>query len=353
MIAVHPAAAAHPARFPARDTPSGKTRPESARGTARFGNSRTTRKAPYPPLFNPLAPFNLFKLFPFNPLALLALFTLSACRPEPLAIDVPEQPPQLVVFAQIVPDRIMTVLLSETLGALDFDEAQGDTLTDARVNELFVGGATVTVSYAGRTDTLFETADVPGLYASLNTPQTAGVAYTLVAAVPDGRTLTATTTMQPPVRFAEVLPVVTRGLTDTTVRLDYAIEDEPGEQFYLVNVYAGMQGLRPTVDVTDFLGTGGGSPERASVLLSDAAFAGEVFRGKLELPNVAPTDTIAVAVSRIEEGYYDFLGAQRAGDNPLAILLREPITPPTNVEGGLGYFSAAFPTVRVFDLNEY
>jgi len=137
-------------------------------------------------------------------IALFALTLLPSCEPQPIPIALADPPVKLVVASQIIPDRTMLVSLTRTFGTLE-GTAQLDSLTEEFLDQILVQDAVVTVSYQDKTDTLRMVS--PGIYASANTLQTDFGSYTLYAHDPlTGETVTATSVMQPEVRFVRVVP---------------------------------------------------------------------------------------------------------------------------------------------------
>ena len=75
-------------------------------------------------------------------------------------------------------------------------------------------------------------------------------------------------------------------------------------------------------------------------------FNGKTFEGSVDLSYYEPQyaqDTMVVSLSNISEGYYRYLSLrQKVSTNILGLIFGEPINYPTNVQGGLGYFSTHF-----------
>ncbi len=291
----------------------------------------------------------------FISIILLNLFI--GCRPKPLIITLPEDPPQVVVFSQLIPDATITVLLTKTISALKFSEDEGDSLSNDLINTLLVSDAEVTVSYDGKVEELFELA--PGVYSSLGTPTIAGIDYTLRIETVEGEIITSTNRMLEQVGFHEVMPRLvseTRGGTgrrDTSIRLNYKFEDAPEENWYMINVYKRNNGQIDTtnIDINDFFNQGS-NIETQTVLLPDFIFDEQIVEGSFEMEDVSTQDSIVVTLSNINEDYYDFLKLRNSSGNFLSSITREPISYPTNVEGGLGFFNTHFPDVQFFDLTE-
>lgn len=280
----------------------------------------------------------------------LFILLLNACRPDALEIALPEAPAQVVVFSQVIPDQLMTVSLTRTLDALQFSESEGDSLSEDILNNLLVTDATVTVSYRAITDTLLEAG--AGFYVSATTPQFTNEVYTLKVVTPEGESLTATNKMLPIVSFKSIQPEVIQDSTGGEVNVAFEIADLPEKNWYMLNFYKPQEVELSGIDLNSFLG-----PESnlliKTELLNDDAIVNGTLSGTIELPEVSASDSILVSLSNISESYYQFLEIRKNSDNFLTQITKEPLSLPTNVAGGLGFFNTHFPDLRLFDLNEF
>lgn len=286
----------------------------------------------------------------FIPLAFFAAIIFFACRPEPLIITLPEEPQQVVVFSQLIPGQVITVLLTKTISSLAFSEEEGDSLTSDFVDNLLVDSAEVTITFEGETEELVQLA--PGVYASINTPQRAGVEYLLEITTREGVKLTSRSTMLERVGFQNVTPIIKRTAEDTLVTLEYDFIDPPGDNWYMINYYRRARVDTTTFDLNNILSAQTGIATR-TILLTDKIFDNNNPSDLIDMPDVSPTDSIVVTISNINEQYHQFLDLRRRSGNFLTTLTKEPISYPTNIEGGLGFFNTHFPDVKVFDLNDY
>lgn len=288
---------------------------------------------------------------------LLSISSFWSCRPEPLEIDIPIQEPQVVVFSQIIPGEFMTISLTKTISALDFNEEEGDSLNQNLLNNLLETGATVTISYRDITDTLFEipsntTGMGTGVYVSLQTPQYINEEYTLNVTTKEGKKLSSKSLMLPLVEFEEVTPIIKRTSDDTLVTVNFKIVDLPEDNWYMLNFYTNGDGGQQGIDLNSFFNSGSNVLKKTE-LLDDILFNGTTYEGTVELPNVSPTDSLVVTLSNINETYYRFLDIRKTSSNFFTELTKEPISSPTNIEGGLGFFNTHFPDLKFYDLNEY
>jgi len=292
---------------------------------------------------------NIHRVF----LVFLCLF-IAACAPDPIEIQLPEYEPEIVVFSQVIPDAFMTVALTKTIDGLDFNEEAGDTLSQNLLNGLVVTNADVTISYRDQTDTLFELG--LGFYASVFTPSFINETYRLKIVTEDNEVLTSENTMLPIVPFDQATPLVERTDADTLVKFDFRIVDTPGDNWYMINFYTnGQNDTEPDIegiDINNFFESGSNFLKKTE-LISDAAFDGNTFEGTIELPEISQRDSMVVTLSNINEDYFNYLQIRQTSSNFFTELIKEPISLPTNIEGGLGFFNTHFPDVRAFDMNEF
>lgn len=277
---------------------------------------------------------------------------LFSCRPKEIDIDVSPPEPKLVVSSQIIPYQTMLVSLTKSFSALA-EPTQNDTVTATFLEDVLVEDATVTVSYLGITDTLEMIA--PGVYGSVTTLQEEYGTYTLNADDRKGMKITASSVLLPKVSFDTVYPILTKNSSDTIVEIEYSFSDIPlVDNWYVVNYYSKISTdtSRINLDINYFFGRGNNLLVEFD-LLNDQTFSGEKYFSKKKLMIVRPTDTIAVTLSNISEGYFKFLNAYKKSSNLFNQLTGEPIDFPSNVQNGYGYFNTHYPDVRTFDLNTY
>ncbi|MFL5752384.1 MAG: DUF4249 domain-containing protein [Bacteroidia bacterium] len=280
---------------------------------------------------------------------------LAACQPKPIDIDVQPAQPKLVISSQVIPNKIMIVMVTRSFSALSGKGAQdADTVSQNFLNDILVKNALVTVSYLGNTDTLFMLS--AGVYASINTLQYIYGSYTLhVLDVETGLEVSSSTTLLPKVSFDTVYPIVIKDPGDTVVDVYYELSDNTSEEnYYVVNYIKKVNGANsPGIDINQVFSLGSNYFQSYFDLLNDASFNNGKFSTRKRLEKVTRQDSIAVMVSHISKGYYDFLSSFKRSGSFINLLTGEPINYPTNVEGGYGYFNAHYPNTRYFDLKTY
>jgi hypothetical protein len=284
--------------------------------------------------------------------ALLAILFAASCTPEPIDIDIAQAPVKLVVTSQVVPGQIMVVGLTRSFSALS-NGGNADTISDNFLDSVLVENAIVTVDHPGGTDTLYMI--TPGIYASINVLLTNYGIYTLRARdVVMNLEITATTQLMPQVVPDSVTPYFEYLTNDTNLFVHYELTDIPGEEnFYVVNFYRNNNDTGASLDPNTYFAQGQNKLTSFD-LITDTDFDqnGRLVRNR-EMTEVGYNDTIAVTVSHISKGYYEFLTAYKRSGSLINQLTGEPINFPSNVQGGYGYFNAHIPTVRIFELPDY
>ena len=288
-----------------------------------------------------------FKYFLFA--ALAALQSACVLNPKPLDIDIPEPPQRLVISAFAIPPQELAITLTRTFSALLGEDSID--LDNPDVSGLvFVDSALVTLSYAGRTDTLQKL--VPAVFGSITAEQRLNERYFLkVKDFKTGLEIQAETVLLPPVVLDTVYPVVSvlQGLDDTLHTFQYQFKDAPGTENYYVATYTNFnalssQILNPGKSLFNF------NAQQFHVFSDKTTGDGQPITFKPDFDG-ARGDTLAVALSNIPKGYYEFLSAYKRSGNLFSQLIGEPINLPTNVEGGYGYFAMILPKIKVVILE--
>lgn len=224
------------------------------------------------------------------PLAILAFFACNLSKE--VEIELPEYDSQPVVECYLEPGKPFRLLLTRSYA---FFDPFG--LDSSFFQKTLLQGATVTISYNGQTDTLYNTFSFdPSPLKIFNytgdniVPATPGVVYTLGVTLPDnGGNITASTPMLRPVpidsNVVEFNPEV-----DSVARIITYVTDNPGEVNYyrrVLNYYS-----LDSVPEQDFL-----APDR---FLTTSLLA---FGTGYEL---GEGDTVYNTVCHLTEDYYNY-----------------------------------------------
>ena len=279
----------------------------------------------------------------------LIVFGLASCLPDPISIELPAHESKLVLHARVVPDRFMTTIVSQTFDALDFNEEEEDSLGEDLINQLLLQHARVTVAYANNIDTLFQV--TAGVYVSLNTLQITGEEYVLtVYDSTTGRSAIAYNTMLPVVpldSFSVNYEANDQG--GLNARIDIAFTDPNEDNWYTLNVYKRADTTQvDSLDFDNIFDQGQNVEVFKFTLTDDELTAGEQTSGSFTIENVMPGEQFAVTFSNISQSYFDYLAVRSNSQNLIAILTKEPINYPTNVEGGYGFLLTHNPVIKIF-----
>jgi hypothetical protein len=277
----------------------------------------------------------------------------SECRqPKPLDITLPESEKRLVISSVVVPGATIGISVSYSFSALSSrKDSTGNLIFDsATYKEFLAGHALVKILYKGHADTLIKT--VPGIYISTNTLQVDNENYVLD--VFDSTTLlhiTAQSVMLPKIGFDTLYFTKEKTASDTSVSVHFKISDKNrnADDYYMVSYY--------NAEALPFYSQIFNDPNPKKFheveIYNDKNVNQDheiIIDKPLHLPN--QNDFIIVEMAHISREYYDFLSAYKNDYALVYQLLGEPVTLPTNIMGGYGFFSTINPVFRVVDLSK-
>jgi hypothetical protein len=264
---------------------------------------------------------------------------LAGCLPDPLPVGkIPQLESKIVVASQVVPDQSIVVLVTKSFGALDADEHSD---ADELLNQIAINDATVIIEGNGFKDTL--TFVETGIYASVSVPFVFEDHYTIHIESPTMGKVTASAQVKTQVLFESLSAEIYDTGFDTLATLNYSFQDLPGKNYYMINV----QHIAPQDDDEsyDFL-----NPSLFTHLLDDNEESdGQMISDSFKVffrRDFIPGDTIMVQLSNISQRYYDFLQLRRDTRFNFADFVGEPVNYPTNIVGGLGWFTLHVPDVQ-------
>lgn len=293
-------------------------------------------------------PFSL--CFPKAFLGLAAMLVLFSCRPEPLFISVPQLESKIVVSSQVIPPNVLLISLSQSFSALQNveDDSTGDIL-----NQIILKNAAVSLSYDGKEDSLIEIDN--GFYIGIDIEAIVGSTYQLKVSDSLGRSVSAQTVLLPEVTFDSIQPVVERLPEDTIVRIQYSLSDQSGANWYMINYYSNVSNEDSSFTVGNILGQGNPEGYLGTDLIADQEFAPDgTFRNERVFFNLdEDSAVVAISIANISEEYYNYLVLRERAGNIFSQIISEPINYPTNVDGGLGFFTLHYPSFRFFAIRDY
>jgi len=180
--------------------------------------------------------YDIMKTIKHILLTIIAAFSLLSCLPDPIDIEIEEAESKLVISSQIIPDQVMIISVSRSIGALDYSVENGGNSIEL-LNELLVSNAFVTVTHDDIVDTLTMIANLPGFYVSTNTVQNINSVYDLFVYDPESKdTVRSQAIMLQKVPMDSVK--VTKQIDNTIEHLlvDYSFTDPVDEEnWYMIN----------------------------------------------------------------------------------------------------------------------
>lgn len=251
-------------------------------------------------------------------LALCFLFTGCFSFDNPLVVEVPDYDPQLVVSCYLKPGDRYQLLLTESKSAY---ESVAD--TNAQINylleELLVKDALVTISHHGIVDTLDFRTD--GHYWNDNVvPEDYEETYQLRVLSADGREVTGSTTVMPPVPVDSL--IFLPNSIGSFGAVSYFTPPDDGEVHYF---FQGAVAVKPE----------GWGPQD---LFNTGLYNGITTPWVTEY-NFVPGDSVVIRLIHIHPDHYEFI---RTYDNAAEASFRpfsEPGPVAHTVSGGYGVFT--------------
>ncbi len=280
------------------------------------------------------------------------VFIITSCKKtKPLIIELPESEKKLCISSVVIPGNILAVSVSYSFSALiNKEDSLGNSEYDSTLyNQFLAEHALVTITYAGKTDTLQKL--VPGIYGSASVLQIMNETYILnVHDSATGQTISSKSTMLKRVTFDTLYYNKTKTSTDTTLQVHFSVDDDLAEEnYYMVSYY--------NVAASPIYKAVFNNPNKEKFVLVELYSDKVVDENKkikvdrnFFVPD--PNDTLVVQIANISKGYYEFLTAYKKSDQLIYQLLGEPVTLPTNIFNGYGYFSTYNPSVRIVDLSK-
>ncbi|MCB0480779.1 MAG: DUF4249 domain-containing protein [Flavobacteriales bacterium] len=273
---------------------------------------------------------------------ILLLFLISACRPKPIDIDIPQAEEKLVVSSIMIPPSIFGIVLTKSFSALESNDlgTQSDPNVDL-FNQLVVPNSTVTIEYDNEIKTLTELTG--GIYVGIDIEQTVGKNYTLRATDPStGKSISSTTTIPPFVELKSALLVKKLIFEDEGLDVTISVDDPPGKNYYLAGVYGQL--IESTKDLQSI-----SLVNSAYYVFSDEGRDGQSISEKF-LIDRWEGDTAVVSFSNISEDYYLYLASRQRSQNAIPFI-SEPVSLKSNIENGYGFFGLHIPDIEFFQLQ--
>lgn len=283
---------------------------------------------------------------------LLLLSLLASCTPEAIDIDIPQAPVKPVVATQYYFDTItqqsaLIVTLTKTLSATTGNRPTIDSNGFIVDENYLIANAQVELTTSMGTISLEEVS--PGFYYAFNIELHDREYCRVNATSASGEHIVSAET-----EVMTEIDFTTLSLSGPSANrfINYTITDDPGtSNWYLVNYLTKQQ--KDTVNYNDpkYIAKRLTEQKLDFDLFTDSDFKSGILNVSRKLENLQ-YDTIAIAISNINKGYYDFLLTQKRYGLLVNQLKGEVINFPTNIHGGLGYFQLSRPKLRILDVND-
>lgn len=288
------------------------------------------------------------RIFTITAIAIIA----TGCQPNEIDIAIPQTPKQMAVASTAITNADLFVTLGYSFNSLT--DLGIDTSANAdKVLSILIDSAIVTLSSTNNVDTLAMV--YAGIYGNDNMHLEPGAVYTLRCAdFRNNKTITASTTYFPELPITSIQPLVTRKDGDTTVNLNIEFNKIAGDNmhYYMLSYTHLNPSTTPSPVNSKSFGFLNDKEIKNVDLFTDADAKNGVIKVSPYL-NSSSKDTLYAQLGQIEEGYYQYLTAYKRTGSFFNQLTGEPITLPTNIVTGYGYFCLYTAQRYVFDLNDY
>ncbi|MDR9416817.1 MAG: DUF4249 family protein [Gracilimonas sp.] len=290
------------------------------------------------------------RMLPVMAIGLLCLF-LHSCTAENLPISVKPAEPKIAVASVVGPSETLFITLSNSFSALSAEDAND--LSQDAIDRLLIDNALVILEYEGFRDTLSSFFDVSGLYGtSLQSFNDYQPLKLTVFDSTSSETITSETKLMPQAQVDSIQ--ITRRDTSVSFLTDfsYQIKDPDEDNFYVVHAY---QLTAPDTSEADSVNNDLFFSDQGFLiyeqLVTDRAAENGIIANNDVFEFSSPVDSAIVVITHVSEGYYRFLEARQRSGGIISSLANEPVNHPTNIENGVGYFSAHKPTVRLVGVD--
>lgn len=277
---------------------------------------------------------------------------MASCTPEPLDIIIPQTETKPVVATQYYYDTLtqqsaLVVTLTKTLSATSANKPRIDSSGFIIDESYLIPNAIVELSTSMGTITLEEVS--PGIYYAFNIELQDNEHCTVSAKNAAGETIvSAGSEVMHEIDFTSII------ISGTSPNrfIHYSISDDPATaNWYLVNYLTKQKQDTANYNDPKYIAKRLTEQRLDFDLYTDQDFKNGTLQVSRKLENLQ-YDTIAIAISNINKGYYDFLLAQKRYGLLVNQLKGEVINFPTNVNGGMGYFHLSRPKVRILDVHD-
>lgn len=264
-----------------------------------------------------------------------------SCLPENLLIEVEPAESKLVVSSINIDTLGIAVFITRSFSALEGNE---DSLSADFVNTIVVSDADVSLTIGSNKIELDYIEDVPGIYFTAELPELGQETIRLDVFDPMTKQRVYAETHAPSPISLDTAGLIEEIVDEDTIQhLFYSFTDPEADNWYSLNVF---DPIRFADEVGDniFSLNGGNTGVIYERLLSDQVLSESTYSDTIRIGPIA-SDTIAFFFTHVSEGYFRFLDVRQRFGGILSD--SEPVNFPTNVIGGLGYFTVNYPRIKI------
>ena len=273
--------------------------------------------------------------------------------PEPIPIIIEEAKPKIAISSTAIDGNTVMVIASNSINSLANLNFSSDNSSPSLPEGILIDNALVTISDGISIYTLDKV--YPGVYVNSNMTLAAGMQYKLSVTDPlDGKQITAQTIYYEAVTADKILPVVTRKPKDTTIELKMRLLDNSASINYYVMAYDHINPstVPSPVNSPNFSIIDIDAVKKVEIFSSAEAVNGVIDKTFIIL-ETKPTDTLFVHYGKIDKGYFNYLNSYKKTGSLINQITAEPITLPTNIVTGFGFFALYNVNREFFDLKKY
>lgn len=290
-------------------------------------------------------------------IAAIPTISFSSCRPKELDIKVDQGAPLIAISNTLIGESTLIVTATYSLSSLvNLGNQTNDTNTNslnALAALLVTNGTVIISSNDGYKDTLSQLS--PGLFVLRNAQLQANKQYHLY--VKDNAkniSVTATTTFVPQFEIEKMQPKVVKNAQDTIVNIELEYKDNDAAINYYMLAYDWIdsnRSMRDSVNLPSVFGIEGEGKQL--ILFADESNSTGTVKKLLRTDLFTGKGYLLVHAAKIDKSYYEFLKAYSRVGNIFNQLTSEPISLPTNIQSGVGYFALYRPIRNFYDLSQF
>jgi hypothetical protein len=286
-------------------------------------------------------------------LQLLAIVTVlfsQSCTPEPIYIKVAQEPAKLAISSSVLDGNLILISATYSISSLEqLDGQESTTNIGNNTSNLMIENGLAVISYNGNKDTLRQIA--PSIFAWNAPSLVENKIYELyIKDIKNNREALSSSHFTRKIAVRNLQPEIKKTATDTFLNVSCDFEYEVSTPSYYLLCYQEFADSSGTS--TALPSVFGLSESRKMILFTSRNLAQQNGIPRFELEIKSDKSYVLVHLAKIDKGYFDYLSAYEKSGNILSQLTSEPISLPTNIVNGYGYFTLYQPYRALIDLKK-